>query len=119
MQPLDSITIGQIITYGRDLSIAGVILKIGWEARSVVQVVKDFFNNVSTFMKAVTEKLDTLNTNVNTLMNNHLQHIDQKLDLIASGKPANDKVSSYHYERLAADSTVDLAGPEPSGEIQA
>src|SRR6267142_350534 len=119
MQPLDSITLGQIITYGRDLSIAGVILKIGWEARGAIDSVKDFFANVGGFMTSVSTKLDTLNTNVNTVMTNHLHHIDEKLDLIASGKSANDKISAYHYERLASNSAVDLAGPGPSDTLQA
>lgn len=118
MQPLDQVTIGQIISYGRDLAIAGTILKLGWEARGVIESVKNFFKDVGGFMKSVEAKLDTLNKNVNTVMSNHLQHIDEKLDLIASGKPANDKVSSYHYERLAADSAVDLAGPGPSESLQ-
>lgn len=119
MQPLDQITVGQIITYGRDLAIAGTILKLGWEARGVIESIKTFFKDVGGFMTSVEDKLDTLNTNVNTVMTNHLHHIDEKLDLIASGKSANDKVSTYHYERLASASTVDLAGPGPSDTLQA
>jgi hypothetical protein len=118
MQPLDQVTLGQLITYGRDLSIAGVILKLGWEARGVVQSIKTFGSDVHNFMASVNSKLDSLNANVNLAMTNHLPHFEEHLGNIA-GKTANDKVSPYHYERLATDSAVDLAGPRPSGQIEA
>jgi hypothetical protein len=119
MQPLDQVTIGQIITYGRDLSIAGVILKLGWEARGVIESLKTFGADVHSFMGSVNSKLDTLNQNVNLAMTNHLPHFQEHLELIASGKAANDKVSEHVIERLAADSTVDSGGPGPQGSVQA
>src|SRR6267142_6209106 len=115
MQPLSQITLGEIIQYGRDAAIAGAVLKLGWSARGVLELVKNFLSQVVKFMASVELKLDTLNTNVNTVMNNHLYHIDEKLEHIA--RIANDKVPEHYSERLATASGVDIEGCGPSGSL--
>lgn len=99
MSPIGQLTLDQIMSSGRDLAIAGALIKIVWNARGVKAAADAFTARVSKFMDSVEEKLDTLNDNVITVMNNHLPHLDEKLDRIANQGVANDSVPEHDRDR--------------------
>lgn len=82
MQPLNQITLGDIITYVRDLAIAGVVLKLGWKLRDVWQAVLDTKERIFRHM-------DVMESGMTTLLNNDLRHLQESVDKLHAVLPEN------------------------------
>jgi hypothetical protein len=78
---LQQLSIGEVISSFRDLSIVGVVITVVWKARGVYETVQDFFARVMTHM-------DTMEQFAQVAVKNHLHHIEQDLKVL-SGRKTN------------------------------
>jgi hypothetical protein len=67
-----ALTLGQVSSALRDFTVVGVLLTIAWKTRGLYEEAKDFFNRLTTHM-------DVMETGMNTLLTNHLFHIEKEL----------------------------------------
>lgn len=67
-----SLTLGQVSSTLRDFTIVGVLLTGAWQARGVYEAMKGFFRRLTTHM-------DVMEKGMNTLLTNHLAHIEASL----------------------------------------
>lgn len=72
MTPISQMTVGEAISSIRDITLVAGVLILGWKARSWVQPVIDFFDNANKFMVDMRHDMQTL-------LNNHLSHIESDL----------------------------------------
>lgn len=77
-----SLTLGQISSVLRDFTIVGVLLTSAWKVRGVYESVRHFFARLTSHM-------DRMETGMNTLLSNHLKHIEMDLKLL-SGRRDGD-----------------------------
>jgi hypothetical protein len=71
-----SLTLGQISSTLRDFAIVGFLLTVAWKSRGYYEIAKNFFSRVITHM-------DTTEAGMNTLLTNHLVHIEKDLKQMA------------------------------------
>jgi len=67
-----SLTLGEIASAVRDVSIVVVIVKLAWASRGIYEIIKTFFNRCMTHM-------DYMEAGMKTLLENHLTHIEAYL----------------------------------------
>lgn len=84
MTPLAQMTIGEAISSVRDITVVAGILIIGWKARSWIQPFIDFFEESKDFMKSMRRDMQTLLTN-------HLHHIEADLKTMSGRKGELDQ----------------------------
>jgi hypothetical protein len=70
------ITLGQISSTARDLSIVGTLIVIAWKARGVYEAAANFFKRTSNHM-------DAMEIFAKTVVDNHLRHIERDIARIA------------------------------------
>lgn len=78
---LQQLSIGEVISSLRDLSIFGVVITAVWKARGI-------YENVQSFFTRVTNHMDTMEQFAQVAVRNHLYHIEQDLKVL-SGRKAN------------------------------
>src|SRR5271156_4200647 len=71
-----SLTLGQVSSVLRDFTVVGVLLTVAWKTRGIYEAAKNFLNRLTTHMDIVEDGLDTLLTN-------HLLHIEKDLKIMA------------------------------------
>jgi hypothetical protein len=76
-------SLGQIISTLRDAGFFVGILVVGWNARSLFQPVKDFFQRASKHMDNVEAGMVSIQGDMKILLNNHLSHIEADMKHIA------------------------------------
>lgn len=93
---LQQLSIGEVISSVRDLSIFGVVITVVWKARGVYETVQNFFTRVIKHM-------DTMENFAHVAVKNHLQHIEQDLKVLAGRKTnySDDVVEVVQSESLS------------------
>lgn len=76
---LQSITIGQIFEWGKNLSITVALLTFVWKARGV-------WDKVQAFIDRFEKHMGTMEAGMNTLLTNHLEHLPQDIAKAISEK---------------------------------
>lgn len=71
-----AVTLGQVSSTIRDLSIVAVLVSVTWKARGMFESVTDFFERT-------TKHMDTMEAGMNKLLTNHLAHIEADLSKMA------------------------------------
>ena len=71
-----AVTIGQVSSTVRDLSIVAVLVSVSWKARGMYETVTDFFERT-------TKHMDVMESGMKTLLTNHLAHIEADLSKMA------------------------------------
>jgi len=71
-----SITLGQVSSSLRDFTVVGVLLMVAWESRGAYEAAKNFLGRLTTHM-------DVMEKGMNTLLTNHLSHIESDLRTMA------------------------------------
>lgn len=70
------LTLGQVSSTLRDFTVVGVLLTIAWKTRGIYETGKNFFERLTTHM-------DVMERSMNTLLHNHMFHIERDLKLVA------------------------------------
>lgn len=78
-QSLTSLTLGEVFSFLRDMSYLVGLAVFGWHVRGIVQVLKNFVQRVSAHM-------DSMELFANTVVNNHLRHIEADMKLLSGRK---------------------------------
>jgi hypothetical protein len=71
------ITLAELSSAVRDLTIIGVLLSLGWKSRALVQPIIDFFNESKDFFSKANHHMIFMETSMGSLLNNHLAHLKQ------------------------------------------
>ena len=66
------LTLGQVSGALRDFTVVGILLTVAWKSRGVYETAKNFFERWTTHM-------DVMEEGMNTLLTNHLTHIEADL----------------------------------------
>lgn len=66
------LTLGQISSSLRDFAVVGFLVGFAWKARGAFEDGKKFFERLTTHM-------DVMEDGMNTLLTNHLTHIEEEL----------------------------------------
>lgn len=77
-----SLTLGQVSSTLRDLSIVGILVGASWRLRGVYEKVSQFFERMTTHM-------DVMEAGMDTLLTNHLTHIEGDLKTLSGRKDDN------------------------------
>ncbi len=74
-----ALTLGQVSSALRDFTVVGFLLTIAWKSRGAYEMVKGFFERLTTHMNVMEDGMQTLLTN-------HLTHIEADLKTISGRK---------------------------------
>jgi hypothetical protein len=66
------LTLGQVSGALRDFTVVGLLLTVSWKSRGVYEAAKNFFVRLTSHM-------DVMEEGMNTLLTNHLTHIEADL----------------------------------------
>jgi len=66
------LTLGQLSAAARDISIVGVLIGVSWKLRGV-------YESASNFFKRFVEHMEKMESGMNTLLTNHLAHMEEDL----------------------------------------
>lgn len=73
------LTLGQVSSTLRDLTVVGVFITAAWKSRGLYDAAKDFFERLTTHM-------DVMEEGMQTLLTNHLTHIEKDLKTLSGRK---------------------------------
>lgn len=74
-----TLTLGQVSSAIRDLSIVAVLVTISWKARGIYETATQFFDRV-------TKHMDSMENFARTVVDNHLYHIEMDLKTLSGRK---------------------------------
>jgi hypothetical protein len=104
---VSALTIGQISSSLRDFAFVGGVITVVWKGRGVYETVKGFFQRT-------VEHMDKMEEGMQSLLSNHLFHIEKDLRNMASRQVRATERQNVEY--LAADARTDYF-TEVSAEI--
>lgn len=84
------LTLGQVSSALRDFAVVGFLFTVAWKSRGVWEHVKKFFERLTTFMVRMENDSAFVRQGMQTLLSNHLTHIEADLKALAArkdGKP--------------------------------
>lgn len=81
-----TLPIQQVIASFRDGAIIVAICTIGWKARALYQVAKDFFKRSLEHMDKVEKGMNAMESGMSILLDNHLTHIQADLKSMSGRK---------------------------------
>lgn len=81
--------VGELVTTVRDVVFFISILVAGWKLRAVVQPAIDFLVTAKDTMSRANEHMDVMEAGMQTLLSNHLTHIEADLGRL-SGRRSTD-----------------------------
>jgi hypothetical protein len=73
------LTLGQVSSALRDFAVVGFLLTVAWKSRGGYEFVKKFFERLTTHM-------DVMEKGMDTLLTNHLTHIENDLKSLSDRK---------------------------------
>jgi hypothetical protein len=73
------LTLGQVSSALRDLTVVGILLTVAWKSRGVYDSAKGFLERLTTHM-------DVMEGGMKTLLTNHLTHMEQDLKTLTGRK---------------------------------
>lgn len=79
------LTLGQIASTIRDLSLVGTLLILVWKSRGV-------YESASNFFKRTSDHMDSMESFARTVVDNHLKHIEQDLKTL-SGRSQDQAIT--------------------------
>lgn len=85
-----SITLGQVSSSIRDFAIVGVLIGSAWKARGGYDIVRNFFERT-------TKHMDVMEQGMQTLLTNHLAHIEIDLRNMASRQIRASEAQEAEY----------------------
>lgn len=103
MIPIDQMTIGQLASTLRDLTVVVSVVTIGWKTRSWLQPVFDFFKRANAFMTLMEH-------NMNVLLNNHIKHIESDVRRMSGRDYDESELDSGAHYASREQSTTDSDG---------
>lgn len=71
------LTLAELSATVRDLAIVTFLIGLGWKGRGIVQPVVDVFKQAKDFFVRADHHMITMETQMNSLLNNHLAHLKQ------------------------------------------
>lgn len=74
-----TLTLGAVSSFVRDFAIVGTLVTLVWKARGVYETVSKFFERMATHM-------DVMEGGMQTLLTNHLAHIEKDLKTLSDRK---------------------------------
>jgi hypothetical protein len=86
-----SLTLGQVASAIRDFSIVAVLLTAVWKARGV-------YESITSFFERVTNHIDTMEKFADTVVNNHLRHLEADIRKIARNQVRATNAEQDEYE---------------------
>lgn len=90
------LTLGQVSSALRDFTIVGVLLTAAWKARGGYELVKNFFERLTKFMASMEADSAFIRQGMQTLLSNHLTHIEADLRNMA-----HRQVRASHAEQAS------------------
>jgi hypothetical protein len=87
MIDLGAVTLGQVSSALRDLTVVGTLLMVAWKTRGIYDSAKSFFERLTAHM-------DVMERGMTTLLSNHLTHIEADLKTISGRKNQNSPTES-------------------------
>lgn len=85
MGTLDQLTIGQVLSYARDFTIAGTLATVIWKFRGVWDACKNFVARIEKHM-------DVMEDGMHTMLDNHMTHIERDLRKLAGTEDADVEI---------------------------
>lgn len=73
------LTLGQLSAAARDISIVGALIGASWKLRGV-------YETVSKFIERFIKHMDTMEQGMNTLLTNHLAHIETSVEKMSANQ---------------------------------
>lgn len=95
---LNTITVGDAVSTLRDIGFLIALVVIGWKSRSWVQPGVEFFKRANNFFSLGEEHMRLMEINMQTLLNNHLSHIESDLKRL-SGRETHHVISLEDAEQ--------------------
>jgi hypothetical protein len=86
-----ALTLGQVSSVLRDFTVVGVLLTIAWKSRGVYEAAKSFFKRLTTHM-------DVMERGMDTLLTNHLSHIEKSLKQMTRQQVRATENEQVQYE---------------------
>lgn len=80
------LTLGQVSSALRDFAVVGFLVGFAWKARGGFEVAKKFFERLTTFMDVMEKDSTFIREGMQTLLTNHLSHIESDLKTIVGRK---------------------------------
>jgi hypothetical protein len=85
------LTLGQVSSVLRDFTVVGVLLTLSWKSRGVYEAAKNFFKRLTTHM-------ELMERGMNTLLTNHLAHIETSLKQMTRHQIRATDAEQVQYE---------------------
>jgi len=85
------LTLGQLSAAARDISIVGALIGASWKLRGVYETASKFFERFSKHM-------DTMEQGMNTLLTNHLAHMEADLKKMAHNQVRASEIEQTEYQ---------------------
>jgi hypothetical protein len=86
------VTLGQVSSTVRDLSIVVAVISAVWKARGMYEVVTDFFERTTSHM-------DKMEAGMDKLLTNHLAHIEASVEKMAHRQVRASDVERSQYKK--------------------
>jgi hypothetical protein len=87
------LTLGQVSSTLRDLTVIGVLLTVAWKSRGLYDDAKNFFERL-------TDHMDAMELGMTTLLSNHLTHIEADLKNLAQRQVRASDIEQATYKRM-------------------
>ena len=91
------LTLGQLSAAARDISIVGALIGASWKLRGV-------YETVSKFIERFIKHMDTVESGLETLLTNHLAHIEVDIKKIAHNQVRANETEQAEYAASEEDS---------------
>lgn len=85
--PLTQMTVGELLSSLRDITLIFSMLTVGWKVRAWVQPGIDFFKRANKFFDLGEAHIQRVEAGMNVLLNNHLHHIQSDLGHLSGRQP--------------------------------
>lgn len=72
------ITLAELSSAFRDVTIIGVLLSVGWKGRALIQPVVQFFTDAKKFFGRANEHMTIMESGMHALLTNHLAHLKKQ-----------------------------------------
>lgn len=69
------ITLAELSSALRDVTVIGVLLSVGWKGRGLIQPVVQFFTDAKVFFGRANQHMVVMESGMNALLTNHLSHL--------------------------------------------
>lgn len=99
------LTLGQVSSTLRDFSIVAVLITVAWKARGWYELAVKFFDRLNRHMDSVEKAQASIQEGMQTLLANHLTHIEEDLARL-TGRTPKRRVTDIKHEVVQAQAVV-------------